>query len=198
MLLRELTKNHTIILASLSPRRRELLEALGIDFTVECNCDTPEDFTPEINPEEVPQMLSLRKSLAFNRELTKHEILITADTLVICDKRVLGKPANRDEALSMLRDLSGKSHKVVTGVTIRSDKRTLSFSSSTSVFFREISDEEIAFYVDNYAPYDKAGAYGVQEWIGITAINRIEGSYYNVVGLPVQKLGDTLKEFILS
>ncbi len=198
MLLRELTKNHTITLASLSPRRRELLEALGIEFTVECNYDTPEDFTSEIDPEEVPQMLSLRKSLAFNRELLDSEILITADTLVICDFRVLGKPANRSEALSMLRDLSGKSHKVVTGVTIRSKKKTMNFSSSTNVFFREMSDEEIAFYVDNYAPYDKAGAYGVQEWIGITAIHRIEGSYYNVVGLPVQKLGDSLKEFILS
>jgi septum formation protein len=197
-LLIDLVKDYKIILASASPRRSELISGLGIPFTIEINSETGEEYSDSSHPFDVPAILSLRKSLSFGRELDPKEILITADTLVICENLILGKPKDRDEACKMLRMLSCKAHKVVTGVTLRSIGKTESFSSETTVYFREISDREIEFYVDNYSPYDKAGAYGVQEWIGFTAIYKIEGSYFNVMGLPIQKLSDTLCTFILS
>ena len=197
-LLIDLVKGYTITLASASPRRGELMAGLGIPFSVEINGETGEEYSDINHPFDVPVILSLRKSLSFGRELYPKEILITADTLVICDDLILGKPVNREEACSMLRRLSSKAHKVVTGVTLRSPGKTESFSSETTVYFREISEREIEFYIDNFSPYDKAGAYGVQEWIGFTAIYKIEGSYFNVVGLPVQKLSDRLSCFILS
>lgn len=197
-LLIDLVKGYRITLASASPRRCELISGLGIPFSVEINGEINEEYSESIHPLDVPVTLSLRKSLAFARDLGPKEILITADTLVICENIILGKPTNREEACSMLRRLSSKSHKVVTGVTLRSLEKTESFSCETTVYFREISESEIEYYVDNYSPYDKAGAYGVQEWIGFTAISKIEGSYYNVMGLPVQKLSDSLCAFILS
>lgn len=197
-LLIDLVKDYKITLASASPRRSELILGLGIPFTVEINSETDEEYSESTHPFDVPAILSLRKSLSFGRELDPKEILITADTLVICENLILGKPRDRDEACKMLRMLSCKAHKVVTGVTLRSIEKTESFSSETTVYFREISDREIEFYVNNYSPYDKAGAYGVQEWIGFTAIYKIEGSYFNVMGLPIQKLSDTLCAFILS
>ncbi|PKP00536.1 MAG: septum formation protein Maf [Bacteroidetes bacterium HGW-Bacteroidetes-8] len=197
-LLIDLVKDYRVTLASASPRRSELISGLRIPFTVEINSETGEEYSDSSHSFDVPLILSLRKSLSFGRELDPKEILITADTLVICDNLILGKPINREEACSMLRLLSSKAHKVVTGVTLRSREKTESFSCETTVYFREISDREIEFYVDNFSPYDKAGAYGVQEWIGFTAISKIEGSYYNVMGLPVQKLSDSLCAFILS
>ena len=197
-LLIDLVKDYRITLASASPRRSELISGLGIPFTVEINSETGEEYSDSSHPFDVPEILSLRKSLSFGRDLDPKEILITADTLVICENLILGKPANREQACAMLRTLSSKAHKVVTGVTLRSREKTESFSCETTVYFREIWDSEIEYYVDNFSPYDKAGAYGVQEWIGYTAIYKIEGSYFNVMGLPVQKLSDTLSAFILS
>lgn len=189
-------KNKKIILASGSPRRVELLKGLDIDFEICSNLDVNEDFAAEDDIMTVPQILSLRKSLGYKKRLKDDEIIITADTVVICDDEILGKPSSREEAIGMLMTLSGRSHIVVTGVTIRDCNRDYTFSSRTTVSFKEISREEAEYYVDNYSPYDKAGSYGVQEWIGYTAIKRIDGCYYNVMGLPVQELSDKLIQFI--
>jgi septum formation protein len=197
-MLPDLVKEYRIILGSASPRRRELLSGLGLQFTVELNSDVPEDFDENEDPFKVPVILSQRKANHFLRELEQYEILITADTLVICNGKILGKPLNREEAYNMLKELSGRSHYVVTGVTLRDRERCSSFGCTTKVFFKELEDCEIYYYIDNYSPYDKAGAYGVQEWIGYNAITGIEGSYYNVVGLPVQMLSEKLEEFILK
>ena len=146
--------------------------------------------------DEVAAFLSRLKSEAYPEPLGGKDILITADTVVIADGRILGKPAGRETALDMLRSLSGRSHSVITGVTLRNGSRSRTFDSRTKVFFKQLSDEEIDYYVDRYRPYDKAGAYGIQEWIGYVAIERIEGSFYNVMGLPVQKLLTELEIFI--
>lgn len=197
-MLLELVKNYRIILGSASPRRRELLNGLGLHFDIEYNGDVSEEFDSNEDPFLIPLLLSQKKANHFHRSLMDNEILITADTLVICDGIILGKPAGRDEAFKMLRELSGKSHFVVTGVTLKSSKLCESFDSETKVFFKELSDNEIDYYIENFSPFDKAGAYGVQEWIGYNAITGIEGSYFNVVGLPVQLLSEKLKEFILK
>jgi len=197
-MLLELVKNYRIILGSASPRRRELLKGLGLNFDVEVNGEISEEYTPDDEPYDVPVILSQRKASHFHRNLLENEILITADTLVICDGIILGKPTGRESAFEMLKILSGKPHDVVTGVTLRNSRLIESFGCTTKVFFKELSDCEIDYYIDNYSPYDKAGAYGVQEWIGYNAITRIEGSYFNVVGLPVQMLSEKLSEFILK
>lgn len=196
--LKELLRDYKVILASASPRRYHLLEGLGIDFSVEFNGNVTEEYDTNIDPLNVPLMLSVRKSHSFHREVNENEIIITADTLVICDADILEKPQDRDEAFKMIRRLSGRSHIVSTGVTLRSKNKETTFSAETEVWFKEIDDEEINYYLDNYSPYDKAGSYGAQDWLGYTVIKRIEGSYFNVVGLPVQKLNDKLKEFVLS
>lgn len=196
--LASLLKNYKIILSSASPRRSHLLAGLGIDFKVELNDNVSEEFDSSVDPLNVPMMLSVRKSHAFPRIPEENEIIITADTLVICNGEILEKPVDRDDAFRMIRKLSGKSHIVSTGVTIRSREKETTFSAETTVWFKEIEDAEIEYYLDNYSPYDKAGSYGAQDWLGYTAINRIEGSYFNVVGLPVQKLSDKLKEFVTS
>lgn len=197
-MLLELIKDYHVILGSASPRRRELLKGLGLQFDIEYNADVSEDFDSNEDPFTIPILLSQKKANHFHRKLGDNEILITADTLVICEGKILGKPAERDEAFNMLRELSGKSHFVITGVTLKSSKLCESFFCETKVFFKDLSDKEIEYYIDNFAPFDKAGAYGVQEWIGFNAITRIEGSYFNVVGLPVQMLSEKLKEFILK
>ena len=196
--LASLLKDFKIILASASPRRSHLLAGLGIDFKVELNGNVSEEFDPSLDPLNVPLMLSVRKSHSFTRLLKDDEIIITADTLVICEGEILEKPLDRDEAFKMIRRLSGRSHIVSTGVTLRSKEKETTFSAETTVWFKEIDDDEINYYLDNYSPYDKAGSYGAQDWLGYTAIKRIEGSYFNVVGLPVQKLSDKLKEFIIA
>ena len=150
----------------------------------------------DLPADEVAAFLSRLKSEAYPEPLGGKDILITADTVVIADGRILGKPAGRETALDMLRSLSGRSHSVITGVTLRNGSRSRTFDSRTKVFFKQLSDEEIDYYVDRYRPYDKAGAYGIQEWIGYVAIERIEGSFYNVMGLPVQKLLTELEIFI--
>ena len=185
-----------IILGSNSPRRRELLAGLRLDFTVDTGNSFVESSEPGTDPHQVPVDMSLGKSHGFHRPLEDDEILITADTVVIIGGRVLGKPHSREEAEEMLHALSGKTHEVVTAVTLRDSSREKCFSVSTLVEFCRLEDAEIDSYIDNFRPYDKAGAYGVQEWIGYVGISRIEGSFYNVMGLPVHRIWQELKEFL--
>ena len=186
-----------IILGSNSPRRKELLKGLDIDFEVDTQNNFEEHFSEGIPFEEVPRLMSEGKSHGFHRPLEDNEILITADTMVILPgKEILGKPKDRDDAFRMLRDLSGREHNVVTAVTLRSPLNKETFSVTTNVFFKHLTDSEIAYYVDNYKPYDKAGAYAIQEWIGHIGITGIEGSYFNVVGFPVQRVYEALLRFI--
>lgn len=194
--LNSLMKDRMLILASASPRRQQLVSGLDIQYIVEIPNHNEESFDSSMPFENVPEYLAKMKSESFGRNLEDNEILLTADTLVLCDGKILGKPIDRDDAIFMLRSLSGKKHTVITGVFIKSNFGYTQFSSSTDVFFRELSNDEIIFYVDNYSPYDKAGSYGAQEWIGYVAIEKIEGSYFNVMGLPVQKLYRELVLFI--
>ncbi|MCQ2182141.1 MAG: Maf family nucleotide pyrophosphatase [Bacteroidales bacterium] len=185
-----------IILGSNSPRRRELLGGLGYEFTVDTlNTfkETPEPLTP---PHLVPVHMAEGKSHGFHRTLAPDEVLITADTVVIVGNEVLGKPHSREEAFRMLRELSGRSHEVVTAVTIRDCDREETFTDTTVVHFADLSDDEIDGYIDNCKPFDKAGAYGIQEWIGYAGISGIEGSFYNVMGFPCHKVYHELKKFI--
>ena len=189
-------KEYDLILASRSPRRRQLLADCGLEFSLAGDYEVVEEYPRDLPADEVAAFLSRLKSEAYPEPLGAKDILITADTVVIADGRILGKPAGRETALDMLRSLSGRSHSVITGVTLRNGSRSRTFDSRTKVFFKQLSDEEIDYYVDRYRPYDKAGAYGIQEWIGYVAIERIEGSFYNVMGLPVQKLLTELEIFI--
>ena len=186
-------KNYKLILASASPRRQQLMKDAGFTFEVRLR-DVEEKYPKGIDLKKVPEYLSKVKAEAFREELKADEVLITADTVVCIHDRILGKPADRKEAISMLQELSGNRHLVVTGVSVTTRTEQLSFSSRTDVFFKRLSNEEIEFYVDTYKPFDKAGAYGIQEWIGYIGIERIEGSFYNVMGLPIQKLYETLRK----
>ncbi|NJC17331.1 MULTISPECIES: Maf family nucleotide pyrophosphatase [Butyricimonas] len=186
-------KNYKLILASASPRRQQLMKDAGFTFEVRLK-NVEEKYPQELHLENVPEYLSKVKASAFREELKADEVLITADTVVCIHDRILGKPADRKEAISMLQKLSGNRHLVVTGVSVTTRTEQLSFSSRTDVFFKHLSNEEIEFYVDTYKPFDKAGAYGIQEWIGYIGIERIEGSFYNVMGLPIQKLYETLRK----
>ena len=186
-------KNYKLILASASPRRQLLMKDAGFTFEVRLK-NVEEKYPQELHLENVPEYLSKVKASAFREELKADEVLITADTVVCIHDRILGKPADRKEAISMLQELSGNRHLVVTGVSVTTRTEQLSFSSRTDVFFKHLSYEEIIFYVDTYKPFDKAGAYGIQEWIGYIGIERIEGSFYNVMGLPIQKLYETLRK----
>lgn len=185
-----------IILASNSPRRRQLLTDAGIEFVTAGKYECEERYPEGLPAESVAGYLSELKSFGYPRLLGENDILITADTVVTIDGLVLGKPAGRDEALCMLRRLSGRTHTVITGVTLRTRSRKRTFDVRSSVTFRELTDEELAYYVDNFRPYDKAGAYGIQEWIGYTAAERLEGSFYNVMGLPVQRVYTELESFV--
>lgn len=184
-----------ILLASGSPRRRELLAMIAPDFAVAPGRDVDESYPSDIPAEKVAEYLSKVKANAYIDLLADDEIIITADTVVIIDGRILGKPAGRDDAVAMLRSLSGRRHKVVTGVTVTARDRSISFDETTVVEFAPLSDDEIDAYVDTFRPYDKAGAYGIQEWIGAVGIKGIQGCYYNVMGLPVHTLYHRLKEF---
>lgn len=184
-----------LILGSGSPRRRELLAGLDLDFEVDTLNDFKESLDVCQDPRQVPLRMSEGKSHGFHRALEDDELLITADTVVIVDSKVLGKPHSREEAVGMLELLSGRTHEVVTAVTLRDSAREESFSDTTYVTFDVMDRETIAYYIDRYRPYDKAGAYGIQEWIGYAAITGIEGSFYNVMGFPVQKVYEALKRF---
>lgn len=186
---------YNIILASASPRRRQLLEQLGIDFTVKVIAGLDESYPAGLAWQEIPEYLSRKKAEGHSSLLTPSTMIITADTLVMLDRKPLGKPADAAEARLMLRNLSGRSHFVITGVTILTMEKSTSFSTTTEVFFDTLSDDEIDFYIARFKPLDKAGAYGIQEWIGAAGIRRIEGSYYNVMGLPLHSLYTALGSF---
>lgn len=193
MILEHLNR-YTVALASKSPRRQELLKGMGVKF-VTLTKETREDY-PEMPFEKVPEYLSRQKSLAFtDDELPEGFLLITADTVVIAENEILGKPKDREDAMRMMHILSGKSHHVVTGVTVRSKDKMETFSANSEVTFAPLDEEEMAYYVDQYKPYDKAGAYGIQEWIGYVGISGLQGSFYNVMGLPTRMLYQTLKNF---
>ena len=190
------TKGKKIILASNSPRRKELLGGLDIEFTVDTGNTFEEVYDPSTPHERIPEVLSEGKSYGFHRALEANEILITSDTLVLCGERVMGKPHSREEAIDMLRCLSGREHKVITAITLRDCDRSTTTSDTAVVYFKELTDNEIEYYIDQYKPFDKAGAYGIQEWIGYAGIGRIEGSYFTIMGLPVHLVYKELLNFI--
>lgn len=186
-------KNYNVILASNSPRRKELLAGLGIDFEIRTLPDVDESYPETLSGADIPLYISKEKADAYRDMLAPGELMITADTIVWIDGIVLGKPKDREDALRMLRQMSGRTHEVFTGVCITTTGWQRSFSARTEVRFASLSDEEITYYVDKFRPMDKAGAYGVQEWIGFIGVEYISGSYYNIMGLPVQRLYQELK-----
>ncbi|HIY47870.1 MAG TPA: septum formation protein Maf [Candidatus Alistipes faecigallinarum] len=196
MLLHEKLAPYRLLLASQSPRRRELMSGCGLPYELAPKFDCEEHYPAELAAEEVPGYLSRLKSEAYPAPLAARDILLTADTVVVLDGEVLGKPRGRDEAVEMLGRLSARRHTVVSGVTFRTRERMHTFTAHTSVWFRRLEREEIDYYVDTFRPFDKAGSYGIQEWIGYAAIERIEGSFYNVMGLPIQKLYVELDQFL--
>ncbi len=190
-------KNYDVILASSSPRRQQLLAEMNIPFRVESR-PVKEAFPQDLSPEKAAAYLCRLKSLVFtDKDLKKNTLLITADTIVALDDKILGKPADEKEAAAMLRQLSDKNHEVITGVCLRLLDKMKVFTASTRVWFKKLSEEEIDYYVRRSQPLDKAGAYGIQEWIGHVAIHKIEGSYFNVMGLPTHRLYEELNGFLL-
>jgi septum formation protein len=193
-MLRENLVDKRIILASKSPRRQFLLKELGIDFEIRTK-DTDESFSNSLKREEVAYYLAKKKADAFYNELFSDEILITADTIVCIDDLIVNKPVDKKDAIKMLTNLSGKVHTVYTGVCILSTQKSIVFTDKTNVHFSNFTKEEIEFYIDTYQPYDKAGAYGAQEWLGYVGIEKIEGSYFNVMGLPTHRIYKELLNF---
>lgn len=185
---------YNYILASKSPRRRQLLQSLGIEFQVKTK-EINEHFPPNMHRYDIPVFLAEMKSHPFIGMLKKNDLLITADTIVWLDGEVLGKPGDAREAKKMLMQLSGNEHEVISGVCLTSQKKKQTFYSATSVQFKNLNKTEIDYYIENFKPFDKAGSYGIQEWIGTIGITRIEGSYYNVMGLPIQKLYEEILKF---
>lgn len=188
-------QKYEILLASNSPRRRELLAGLDIEYRVTALPEVDESYPATLSGEEIPLYISQEKAAAYRSQMKENTLLITADTIVWLDGRVYGKPHDLDDAKAMLRALSGKTHTVITGVTLTSMQKQVSFAVSTEVDFAPLTDDEIDYYVDRYRPLDKAGAYGVQEWIGYIGVTGLHGSYYNVMGLPIQRLYTELKRF---
>ena len=189
-------KGKRVILGSNSPRRKELLSGLNIDFTVDTGNNFEERYNPNTPHMQVPVLMAEGKSAGFHRPLAEDEILITSDTMVLCGEEILGKPQGREDAVRMLRLLSGRDHQVVTAVTLRTARRMETVSDTAHVWFKELTDEEIDYYVDVCRPFDKAGAYGIQEWIGYVGITRIDGSFYTIMGFPVHLVYDRLNDFI--
>lgn len=189
-------KNIKVILASKSPRRRELLSIIEPDYVTAPDREVEESYPADMPADEVPAYLSRLKSDAYASDLPDRAVLVTADTVVVLDGRILGKPADEAEAVEMLGALAGRTHHVVTGVTLRArGMEPDTFSVSTEVTFAPLSDDDIRYYVDRYRPLDKAGAYGIQEWIGAAAVEKINGSHYNVVGLPLHRLFHRLRDY---
>lgn len=187
-------KKYKVILASNSPRRKELLAGLGVEYEVRTLPDVDESYPETLQGADIPLHISKVKADAYRSLMQPGELMITADTIVWLDGEVLGKPKDREDALQMLRAMSGRTHEVFTGVCITTTEWQRSFAAATEVRFARLTEEEIAYYVDTYLPMDKAGAYGVQEWIGFIGVEHIAGSYYNIMGLPVQRLYRVLQE----
>lgn len=189
-------KKYNVILASNSPRRRELLGGLGIEYQVKTIPGIDESYPESMKGEEIPIHISQKKAEAYLQQMQDKDLIITADTIVYQDGMVLGKPADEAEAIKMLQLLSGHTHQVITGVSVVTKQKVKSFAVTTQVTFASLTDEEIHYYVQHYRPYDKAGSYGIQEWIGFIGVTGIEGSYFNVMGLPVQRLYTELKQLV--
>lgn len=187
--------DYHLVLASNSPRRKELLSGIDVDYEVQTLLDVDESYPDDLPREDVAEYLACKKASAYLNFLSENSLLITADTIVLLHDKILGKPLDKEEAKRMLQELSGQTHCVITGVCLTSKRKQVSFSDKTYVTFGELSGEEITYYVEKYNPLDKAGAYGIQEWIGYVAVEKIEGSYFNVMGLPVSKLYRQLKQF---
>jgi len=183
-----------IILASRSPRRQNLLKELGFDFEIKTK-EIEEIYPPELQREQVAVFLSELKASAFVSDLKDNDLVITSDTIVCLNDEIIGKPVDRDDAVKMLGKLSGNKHEVITAVTLLSHQKQHTFYEVTEVYFKPLTISEIEYYVDNYEPFDKAGSYGIQEWIGYIGIEKINGSYFNVMGLPVKRVYDELMEF---
>ncbi len=188
-------ENYHIILASNSPRRQELLKGLELDFEVKTIPDLDESYPETLKGEEIPLFLARKKGSAYTSFMQDRVMIITADTIVWFEDKVLEKPTDRENAIGMLRMMSGNTHQVFTGVCVKTNEKEVSFCVGSDVRFSRLTDEEIVYYVDKYKPYDKAGSYGVQEWIGYIGVEHINGSFYNIMGLPVQRLYNELKMF---
>lgn len=197
MLLTERLKDYKIILASQSPRRKQLLESLGLTFDVK-KLDVLEDFPAKLKREQIAIYLSKLKADEARKEINKNEICITADTIVWLNNEVLNKPENLEHAKTMLQQLSGRMHEVITSVSINTIAKSQTIYAVTEVYFKHLNEEEIDYYVQKYQPLDKAGAYGVQEWIGYIGVDKIVGSFYNVMGLPIRELYEELMSFPLK
>ena len=186
---------YKIILASNSPRRKELLAGIDVPFEVRVIDGIDESYPDTLPTKDIAEYIAKKKATAYRETMAGDELVITADTIVVLGSKVMGKPHDANEASSMLRQLSGQTHQVITGVTLTTKERQMSFSVETDVTFKNLSDEEIDYYVTHYRPFDKAGAYGIQEWIGHIGVTGMSGSYFNVMGLPVQRIYEALKTF---
>ncbi|MDD6976727.1 MAG: Maf-like protein [Prevotellaceae bacterium] len=194
-MIERINERYKVILASNSPRRRELLAGLGLQFEVRVLADIEENYPPTLPATQIAKYIAHKKAEANRAIMAKNEMIITADTIVVVDDMVMGKPADDADAIRMLSTLSGKTHKVITGVCITTLNKQTVFDVTTGVTFKTLTDEEINYYITHFHPTDKAGAYGIQEWIGYIGVTGLEGSYYNVMGLPVQRIYDELCEF---
>lgn len=187
--------DYKVLLASNSPRRKELLQGIDIDFEIKVLPDIDESYPANLPVEEVAEFIAKKKAGSYTNNLKEDELLITADTVVILDGAIFGKPNNKDEAKEMLTALSGKTHRVISGVCLATLKKQISFSATSEVLFSELTSQEIKYYIDRYSPFDKAGSYGIQEWIGYIGVEHLRGSYFNIMGLPIQRLYQELKNF---
>ncbi|MCR4959333.1 MAG: Maf-like protein [Prevotella sp.] len=188
-------KNYRIILASNSPRRRELLSGLGIDYEVHTLPGIDESYPADLPVEQIAEYIAAEKAAAYQKQMAVDELLITADTIVVVAGEVMGKPHDADDARRMLHKLSNCTHQVITGVCLTTTEKQRRFSVKTDVTFKALTDEEIDYYITHYRPFDKAGAYGIQEWIGYIGVTGLNGSYFNVMGLPVQRIYTELSSF---
>ena len=188
-------KDYKIILASNSPRRKELLAGIDVQFEVRVIQDIDESYPSDLPTKDIAEYISHKKAAVYQQQMAPDELIITADTIVVLGNEVMGKPHDEADARRMLRELSGQTHQVITGVTLTTIQKQVSFSVETDVTFKALSDSEIDYYVSHYKPFDKAGAYGIQEWIGHIGVTALQGSYFNVMGLPVQRIYEALRQF---
>ena len=188
-------RDYHIILASNSPRRKELLAGIDVNFGVRVIHDIDESYPASLPTKDIAEYISRKKATVYRQQMASDELIITADTIVVLDSEVMGKPHDEADASRMLHELSGRTHQVITGVTLTTTDRQQSFSVETDVTFKSLTDEEINYYIQHYKPFDKAGAYGIQEWIGHIGVTALKGSYFNVMGLPVQRIYEALRQF---